>query len=145
MSGVEAKAEDGALSQASESSIDPYASRIVKRTRYGIWDAYEEAEPDGGQITLKERWRTIVEAASDLERALRDLLAIPGCEALISIYTAAELAASFVPAASVWWVSEWLCFSSVTHDVVPIQAPRAVSAGRTCNSRVLLGCPIADL
>ena len=81
------------------------SARTVTRTQLGIWDYYEEKDPDAGRVAVWDAFkdaRDIYGSLPFLLRASKDLLAIPGCAFQIAEYAVCELTSAFVPALSVW-------------------------------------------
>lgn len=123
MPNVEKSPSEDALAPPPDPAIR-YASRNVKHTRYGIWDMYEEDNPDAGKVTmlarLKEKWEDVTDGLPEVVLALKDALTIPGCKLYISTFAAAELVASFIPAVSIW-CGPSQCFSPpLPHHTFPV-------------------------
>ena len=118
---------------ASPTTTDPYASRVVTHTQYGIWDVYQEVSPDAGTMAvwpwLEEKVGEAMYGLPELACAFKDVLAIPGCKVLISIYTTAELVASFMPAMAIGCGILQL-FSPQFPHVFPTQVSGTVPPGR---------------
>ena len=79
--------------------------RVVKHTQQGIWDYYEEYDPDASRAALSGYRKSIEMAMESLPyaaRAIKEVIALPGCIVQMVIYTGAELALSVVPAVSIW-------------------------------------------
>ncbi|KAH9941850.1 HlyB/MsbA family ABC transporter [Epithele typhae] len=98
--------------------IDP--SRVVTHTKYGIWDYYQEEHPDAGRITYGT---DVQEGIPYITRAVRDVFVIPGCKLQVCIYAAAELAASLVPALSVWFQGQMLLMMEKAVETGEIDKP----------------------
>ena len=83
-----------------------YPGRVVTHTKIGIWDWYEEHDPDNGRSNLSsaigKRWSELVECTPYLVRLMRDVLKIPGCTLHSGIYALAHLSQGLVPALSLW-------------------------------------------
>ena len=83
----------------------PDNERVVKHTRLGIWDHYEEKDPDAGRLAIGDSFRAARETLAILPYALRavqDILAIPECKLQVAVFTASEFADAIIPAISVW-------------------------------------------
>ena len=79
--------------------------RVVKHTRLGIWDHYEEKDPDGRRLAVGDSFQAARETLAVLPYALRavqDILAIPECKLQVAVFTASEFADAIIPAISVW-------------------------------------------
>ena len=81
-------------------------SRIVTLKQYGIWDYYEEVDPDAENVTMFSRAyhgaREAVNSFPYVLRAANDILAIPGCKLQMTLYMFFELTGALVPAVSTW-------------------------------------------
>ncbi|KAH9942416.1 P-loop containing nucleoside triphosphate hydrolase protein [Epithele typhae] len=90
---------------ALEISIDD-TIRIVKHTKYGVWDFFEEDDPSEHATMFSEfrvKARAMMNSAPYVWRALREVLSIPGCKGLVFLYTGSNLVKSLVPAVSIWF------------------------------------------
>ena len=79
--------------------------RVVKHTKHGIWDYYEEEDPDAGRAAFsgyRKSAETAIESLPYVVRAVKEVISLPGCMAQMAIYVAAELGGSLVPALSIW-------------------------------------------
>ena len=90
----------------SNSAENPYADRIVTHKRIGVWDYYEEQDPDGRRLPSISSWvkkcSDVVESLPYAIRMIKDILDIPGIRGPLLIYVAAQLGSSVIPAASIW-------------------------------------------
>ena len=78
-------------------------SRVIKHIRYGVWDYYEEKDPDGERASLLglgffKTAGTVVESFPYIVRAIKDVFAMPGCKLHMVVYTVAELTGAVIPA-----------------------------------------------
>ena len=95
----------GSKNQVSGGDSNPYADRIVTHSRIGIWDWYEEKDPDGALISpleWRKRYSDIAESFQYVVRAVKDLLRIPGCKVQFTIYMVTGLGVALIPAATIW-------------------------------------------
>ena len=96
----------GSENKVSSSDDNPYAGRIVTHQRFGVWDWYEERDPDGVQLISPSSWgRSYSDLAGSFQyvaRAVKDLLSIPGCKVQFTIYVVTGLGAALIPAATIW-------------------------------------------
>ena len=79
--------------------------RVVKHIQYGVWDYYEEKDPDAEQVSLLGFFKTAgtaVESFPYIVRAIKDVFAMPGCKLHMIMYTMAELSGAVIPALSIW-------------------------------------------
>ena len=85
---------------------DPYAGRVVTHSKIGVWDWYEEVDPDRSQISVISRLRkSYTDLAGSFPyviRMFRDVLSIPGCRPHLAVFGLTELGLALVPAASIW-------------------------------------------
>ena len=81
-------------------------TRIVTHTRYGIWDYFEELDPDAGQTNVLSSaytgFRETFKSLPYVIRAMKDVLAIPGCKSRVAIYAISQFAGGMIPAISIW-------------------------------------------
>ncbi|KAM5536356.1 hypothetical protein V8D89_009954 [Ganoderma adspersum] len=96
----------GSEKKVSHSDDNPYAGRIVTHQRFGVWDWYEERDPDGVQLISPSSWgQSYSDLAGSFQyvaRAVKDLLSIPGCKVQFAIYLTTGLGAALIPAATIW-------------------------------------------
>ena len=88
-------------------TFDPTDPTRVKHTRIGVWDLYEEIDPDLARVpgsSYAEKAFAAYECLPDLLRMVRDILSIRSCWWLLSAYTLAEMGQALLPAASLWYV-----------------------------------------
>ena len=86
-------------------TFDPHDTRRVKHTRWGVWDLYEEINPDLQHIPGSSWIEKTLEAYACLPylaRMIRDILSIRSCLVLICSFGVAEMLLSLIPAASLW-------------------------------------------
>ena len=85
---------------------DAFAGRIVTHTRMGVWDFYEEQNPDSGTALSFGHWRkkltNMFGSYPYLWRMLVDVLHIPGCKSKFALFFTTELVSALIPAASIW-------------------------------------------
>ena len=78
--------------------------RIIKHTRYGVWDEYVEVDPDAGKIPLTaalvKKYESMVRSLPYLGRMVEGVLGIPGCKTQAILYVGASFAV--IPAATLW-------------------------------------------
>ena len=71
----------------------------------GIWDYYEEYDPDASRAALfgyRKSVEMAIESLPYAARAIKEVIALPGCIVQMAIYTGAELGLSVIPAVSIW-------------------------------------------
>ena len=80
--------------------------RIIKHTRYGVWDEYVEVDPDVGKIPITaavvKKYETVVGSLPYLGRMVKGVLGIPGCKTQAILYVGASLGGAVIPAATLW-------------------------------------------
>ena len=93
-------------SAPAKEEADPYADRVVTHSKIGVWDWYEEVDPDRRQISIVSRFKKsyadLAASAPYVVRMFRDVLSIPGCKPHLAIFGLTELGLALVPAASIW-------------------------------------------
>ena len=85
--------------------FNPDDTTRVKHTRVGVWDLYEEINPDLQHIPGSSWIEKTLEAYACLPylaRMIRDILSIRSCLVLICSFGVAEMLLSLIPAASLW-------------------------------------------
>ena len=84
----------------------PYAGRVIRHARMGVWDWYEERYPDGYRLfsaaLWKKKYSDIILSYPYVWRMVKDVIRIPGCKTQLIIYLSLELVSSLIPAASTW-------------------------------------------
>lgn len=87
--------------------FNPHDNARIKHTRIGVWDLYEEKHSDI-PIPGASRLEITSQMLQDLPYVwimLKDICRIRRCLVLVMLYLAAEVAASLIPAISLWSVS----------------------------------------
>ena len=125
MSDSEKESSNEQEQAAPSNETDPYAGRIVHHYRYGVWDMYEELNPDARKLnlraTVRQRAKELSDSAPYLLRAVKDVLAIPGCKRLVALYGVSKFASAFMPALSVWYASHGYPFNVCSWNVRRLQ------------------------
>ena len=92
----------------SHNDDNTYAGRVVTYRRIGVWDWYEEKDPDGVFAILPLGWgqkcSNLAGSFRYVVRAVKDLLSIPGCRVQFAIYVVTGLGVALIPAATIWYV-----------------------------------------
>lgn len=84
--------------------FDPEDTQKVKHTKIGVWDLYEEQQPNvvvPGTGRL-QKYAESVQGLPFFWRMIKDVLAIPSCLSLFVVYALVYVASSLVPALSLW-------------------------------------------
>lgn len=87
--------------------FDPSDARHIKHSRIGVWDFYEETQPELAHIpgsSLLETYLELVNGLPYVWRMLKDIGSIRACWSLLSMYLVIECIASLLPAVSLWWI-----------------------------------------
>ncbi|RPD78581.1 HlyB/MsbA family ABC transporter [Lentinus tigrinus ALCF2SS1-7] len=121
----------------------PQASRVVKHRQYGVWDWYEERNPDGEHAvleTLRAAYSQFIECAPYVARTVKDVMSIPGCALQLGVYSATELGLGLTPALSLWYQGQLLDMMEVALETGTVDSQRLlyVCAGR-------IGCTIVSM
>ncbi|KAI8983177.1 P-loop containing nucleoside triphosphate hydrolase protein [Trametes punicea] len=109
----------GQARSSRKGTFDPHDTRRVKHTRIGVWDLYEEINPDLEHIPGSTRLETLLEAYACLPyliRMLQDILSIRSCWSLLVSYLAADVLLSLLPAASLWYSGQLLAILQTAID-----------------------------
>ena len=92
--------------KATDNAGNPYADRVVTHKRIGVWDFYEEMEPDGSRLPSISNWTKkfsdIVESFPYLMRMAKDILSIPDIQGPLLLYLATQVGGAVIPATSIW-------------------------------------------
>lgn len=86
--------------------FNPDDATRVKHTRLGVWDLYEEKEPEFDRLpglSRLERFLTIKQTFPYVWRMVKDIGSIRSCWLLLFAYLALELLQSLIPAAVLWY------------------------------------------
>ncbi|RPD54069.1 HlyB/MsbA family ABC transporter [Lentinus tigrinus ALCF2SS1-6] len=122
----------------------PQAGRVVKHRQYGVWDWYEERNPDGEHFavleTLRAAYSQCIECAPYVARTVKDVMSIPGCALQLGLYSATELGLGLTPALSLWYQGQLLDMMEVALETGTVDSQRLlyVCAGR-------IGCTIVSM
>jgi hypothetical protein len=90
---------------SNKGSFDPNDEKNVKHTRIGVWDFYEDRNPQLARIPGSSRLESLLEIIPSLPyvwRMFNDLRNIDNLWPLLSMYLVVEVVASLVPAVSLW-------------------------------------------
>ncbi|KAF9229816.1 P-loop containing nucleoside triphosphate hydrolase protein, partial [Gyrodon lividus] len=121
--------------------FDPEDVNRIKHTRIGVWDLYEERQSD-----LRIPGASRIETASQMIqglpyvwRMLKDICSIRRCFMLMSLYFLVEVAASLIPAISLWYSGQLLHLveTAVEQRTVDKDVLLQVAAGR-------VACAVAE-
>ena len=85
--------------------FNPEDTARVKHTRLGVWDLYEEKEPELDLLpglSRFERYLTLKQTMPYIWRMVKDIGSIRSCWPLLLAYLALELIAALIPAAVLW-------------------------------------------
>lgn len=86
-------------------SFNPDDRKNVRHTKIGVWDLYEEINPELARIPGSSRLETYMELLQGLPyvwRMLKDIGGIKDCWTLLGIYLLLEVAISLIPAVILW-------------------------------------------
>lgn len=86
-------------------TFDPHDTKRVKHTRLGVWDLYEERDSRFAHIPWSSNIEHYLKTLQDLSYVwslLKDILIIPGCWYMLSLYMILELVGSILPALRLW-------------------------------------------
>ncbi|KAG6885030.1 hypothetical protein C0993_006446 [Termitomyces sp. T159_Od127] len=119
-------------------SFDPSDTRNVKHSRIGVWDLYEEIQPELAHVPGSSRLEPYLEIAQNLPyvlRMLKDIGSIRACWFYLALYLIVECIASLIPAISLWYSAQLLKIvqSAIDERDVDKQLLFEIAAGR-------LGC-----
>jgi hypothetical protein len=85
--------------------FDPEDEKHVKHSRLGVWDLYEEKNPQLAYVPGISRFEPYLEMIKSLPyvwRMIKDISGIDGCWVLLSLYLLVEVVLSLIPAMSLW-------------------------------------------
>jgi hypothetical protein len=85
--------------------FNPDDTTRVKHTRLGVWDLYEEKEPELDRLPgfwRLERFLTLKQTLPYVWRMAKDIGSIRSCWPLLVLYLILELLSALVPAAALW-------------------------------------------
>lgn len=86
--------------------FDPNNADRIKHTRMGVWDVYEEKNPDLPDIPIgAQYWERFLEIKRDLPYVwtmIKDISSLRDCWSLLVMYTFWEVVGALLPAVSLW-------------------------------------------
>ena len=93
--------------------FDPDDYSLVKHTRIGVWDCYQEISGSRRMFKLPilSKIRLVIEASQQthpVTRMLKDMLSISECRPYFALLAPLKLAEATVPAISLWYSSQLL-------------------------------------
>lgn len=84
----------------------PQLKKRIKRSRFGVWDFYEEKYDDVQAMdmltSISFEYEEVLESLPYVRRMIKDVASIPGCRRLVSMYALNRIVTSLIPAASIW-------------------------------------------
>src|ERR1700722_6541326 len=92
-------------------NFDPDDTNHVKHTKLGVWDLYEEKQPELARIPGAagvEQYLEMYQSLPFVWRMLKDLGQIKNCWIMLFFYLLVVLLASLVPAVSLWYSGQLL-------------------------------------
>ena len=87
--------------------FNPEDTTRVKHTRLGVWDLYEEKEPELDRLpglSRLEKFLTLRQTMPYIWRMAKDIGSIRSCWLLLALYLVLEMSSALVPAAALWSV-----------------------------------------
>ncbi|KAI0757786.1 P-loop containing nucleoside triphosphate hydrolase protein [Daedaleopsis nitida] len=119
-----------ASSSSGEGLSERYPGRTVMHVQQGLWDVYEEKNPDGGRIALaaglRKKYSDVAECAPYIVRMFKHVLSIPGCRSQIGMYAMTEIGTSLVPALTLWYQGQLISMSTRVDSCAYVGAGRIV-------------------
>ncbi|KAL7285975.1 hypothetical protein ACG7TL_001090 [Trametes sanguinea] len=109
----------GQARSSRKGTFDPQDPHRVKHTRIGVWDLYEEINPDLENIPGSTWLEKVLEAYACLPylvRMLKDILSIRSCWVLLLSYLTADFLNSLLPAASIWYSGQLISILQTAID-----------------------------
>ncbi|KAG6919464.1 hypothetical protein DXG01_005723 [Tephrocybe rancida] len=115
--------------------FDPSDTKNVKQSRVGVWDLYEEIQPELAHIPGSSRLEPYIEIKQNLPyvwRMLKDIGSIRACWFHLALYLIVECIASLIPAVSLWYSAQLLKIvqSAIDERTVDKRLLFEIAAGR---------------
>ncbi|RPD56236.1 HlyB/MsbA family ABC transporter [Lentinus tigrinus ALCF2SS1-7] len=120
-----------------------YPGRVVTHERAGIWDHYEERDPDGRVplfLGIAKQYSQLRQSSPYVVRLIKDVLSIPGCKPRLCEYVVTEHLIGLVPALSLWYQSRLVEMLEVALRTGKVDTRRLL---RISISRIL--CTVASM
>ncbi|TFK85027.1 HlyB/MsbA family ABC transporter [Polyporus arcularius HHB13444] len=136
---VDMKAE----TSTKEIIAERYPGRVVKHEKFGIWDYYEEKDPDGRVsllLTVAKQYSELRQCAPYVARMIKDVMGMPGCKARLGVYAVTEHLIALIPALSLWYQSRLVEMLEVALTTGNVDTRRLL---HICASRIL--CNVASM
>jgi hypothetical protein len=111
--------------------FNPEDEMKVKHTELGVWDLYEEKEPELANIpgsSRIERFLALKQTFPYLWRMLKDIGSIRSCWMLLIYYVALMFVGSLIPAVSLWCVN-LVCGGSLLTSSLQVQGTNVENSG----------------
>ena len=96
---------------ASKGTFDPEDSLRVKHTQIGVWDLYEEIQPELQHVpgaTKLEQLHDIKQSLPYVWRMLKDIGSLKNCWMLLISYALVTVTLSLLPAVGLWYSGQLL-------------------------------------
>ncbi|KAG6831639.1 hypothetical protein H0H92_008716 [Tricholoma furcatifolium] len=92
-------------------TFDPNDTKNVKHSQIGVWDLYEEIQPELSHLPGSSRLEPYLELAQNLPyvwRMLKDIGSIRACWFHLALYLLIQCTLSLIPAVSLWYSAQLL-------------------------------------
>lgn len=92
-------------------TFNPDDATTVKRSKFGVWELYEDVGSKIVNIPIVSNLETLWESLDCLPyvwRMFKDIANIPGCLTYLSLYLLLEVGLSLLPALGVWYSGQLL-------------------------------------
>ncbi|KAF9266927.1 P-loop containing nucleoside triphosphate hydrolase protein [Marasmius fiardii PR-910] len=128
-------------------AFNPEDEKRVKHTQIGVWDLYEEKQPERlpGTSRLKldayiEHFLEVYNCLPYVWRMLKDIGSIRECWFLLGVYLSLETLSSLTPALSLWYSSQLLTIvqNAIEHRTVDKDLLFHIALGRVLCSSVTI-------
>lgn len=96
---------------SSKGTFDPEDQRRVKHTQIGVWDLYEEVQPELQHVpgaTKLEQLHDIKQSLPYIWRMLKDIGSLKACWGLLVMYGIVTATISLLPAVGLWYSGQLL-------------------------------------
>ncbi|KAI0716184.1 HlyB/MsbA family ABC transporter [Cerioporus squamosus] len=120
-----------------------YPGRVVTHERVGIWDYYDEKDPDGRVpllLAVAKQYSQLRQCAPYVGRMIKDVAGFPGCKVRLGVYAVTEHLIGLVPALSLWYQSRLVEMLEVALKTGNVDTRRLL---QICASRIL--CTVVSM
>jgi hypothetical protein len=102
--------------------FNPDDATKVKHIKFGVWDYYEEKNPEMQYVPASSHVESFMALYKDFPfflRMLRDVASLKSCQVFLLIYIIIGVIESLIPSASLWYSGQLLSIVRTRIEMLP--------------------------